>query len=290
MYANLNPRTMGMNKYSFEEVLGAAHRNGFQGIEVPAHAFGSVEAAREQGKRLTDMGMRWGLMMAPCDMFKVSDEEFETALDQWARWLERAKAAGCDKAYNHLWPGSDEKEYDENFEWYHQRLKKIFHIMDENGFQYGLEYQGLPTINHEFKYPFICNLAGAMALADSVSHKIGFVFDGIHWYTSGGGNNDLYLFLNNVDRVVNLHLDDAYVGTSTSEFIFKERAMPNENGIIDSTDLVKRFHERGYDGPVIVEPMSPTTDRFEKMDLDEAVKEAAHCLDRIFKEAGVFIK
>ena len=48
MYANLNPRTMGMNKYSFEEVLGAAHRNGFQGIEVPAHAFGSVEAAREQ--------------------------------------------------------------------------------------------------------------------------------------------------------------------------------------------------------------------------------------------------
>ena len=104
MYANLNPRTMGMNKYSFEEVLGAAHRNGFQGIEVPAHAFGSVEAAREQGKRLADMGMRWGLMMAPCDMFKVSDEEFETALDQWARWLERAKAAGCDKAYNHLWP------------------------------------------------------------------------------------------------------------------------------------------------------------------------------------------
>lgn len=66
--------------------------------------------------------------------------------------------------------------------------------------------------------------------------------------------------------------------------------MPNENGIIDSTDIVKRFHERGYDGPVIVEPMSPTTDRFEKMDLDEAVKEAAHCLDRIFKEAGVFIK
>lgn len=53
---------------------------------------------------------------------------------------------------------------------------------------------------------------------------------------------------------------------------------------------MKRFHERGYDGPVIVEPMSPTTDRFEKMDLDEAVKEAAHCLDRIFKEAGVFIK
>ena len=59
MYANLNPRTMGMNKYSFEEVLGAAHRNGFQGIEVPAHAFGSVEAAREQGKVTKNLKPHW---------------------------------------------------------------------------------------------------------------------------------------------------------------------------------------------------------------------------------------
>ncbi len=289
MYANLNPRTMGLNQYSFEEVLKAACKNGFKGIEVPVHAFGSVENAKEQGKRLEDMGMRWGLMMAPCDMFKVSDGEFAGALDQWARWLERARAAGCDRAYNHLWPGSDEKDYEENFEWYHNRLEKIFRIMKENGFRYGLEYQGIRTINHEFKYPFVCNLAGAMALADSVSHEIGFVFDCIHWYTSGGGSNDLYLFLNNIDRVVNLHLDDVYTGDSKSGFIFRERAMPNENGIIDSTVIVRAFYERGYDGPVIVEPMSPTTDRYEKMDLNEAVKEAALCLNYIFKEAGVFI-
>lgn len=289
MYANLNPRTMGLNQYSFEEVLKAACKNGFKGIEVPVHAFGSVENAKEQGKRLEDMGMRWGLMMAPCDMFKVSDGEFAGALDQWARWLERARAAGCDRAYNHLWPGSDEKDYEENFEWYHNRLEKIFRIMKENGFRYGLEYQGIRTINHEFKYPFVCNLAGAMALADSVSHEIGFVFDCIHWYTSGGGSNDLYLFLNNIDRVVNLHLDDVYTGDSKSGFIFRERAMPNENGIIDSTVIVRAFYERGYDGPVIVEPMSPTTDRYEKMDLNEAVKEASLCLNYIFKEAGVFI-
>ncbi|MDO4475172.1 MAG: sugar phosphate isomerase/epimerase [Lachnospiraceae bacterium] len=290
MYMNLNPRTMGMNKYSFEEVLGAAHKAGWQGIEVPAHAFGSLENAREQGKRLADMGMRFGLMMAPCDMFKVDDPTFEEALAQWARWLERAKAAGCDSAYNHLWPGSDDRDYSENFEWYHNRLKKIHHIMKENGIRYGLEYQGLPTINHTFRYPFICNLAGAMALADSVSHDIGFVFDCIHWHTSGGGNNDLYLFLNNIDRVVNLHLDDAFVGESTSDFIFKERAMPNETGVIDSTAIVRAFHEKGYDGPVIVEPMAPTTVRYENMDLNEAAKEAALCLARILKEGGVFIE
>ena len=56
-----------------------------------------------------------------------------------------------------------------------------------------------------------------MALADSVSREIGFVFDCIHWYTSGARKDDLYLYLNNMERVVNLHLDDAYLeGDRTS--------------------------------------------------------------------------
>ena len=289
MYSNLNPRTMGMNHHSYEELLAAAHKNGFGGIEVPAHAFGSVEKAREEGKRLESMGMKWGLMMAPCDMYKVSDEEFDQAVDQWARWLERARAAGCTRAYNHFWPGSDTRDFQENFEWHHRRLERIFHIMKENGIQYGLEFMGAQTVCDEFQYPFLRTLSGTMALADSVSHEIGFVFDGIHWYTSGAKKEDLYLCLNNMDRIVNLHLDDAYPGRTALEQKDRERAMPNETGAIDSTEIVRLFHQHGYEGPVIVEPMSPTTDRYEKMDLDEAVKEAAHCLNGIFKEAGVFI-
>ncbi|MBS6397653.1 MAG: sugar phosphate isomerase/epimerase [Clostridiales bacterium] len=289
MYANLNPRTMGMNHHSYEELLAAAHKNGFRGIEVPAHAFGSVERAKEEGKRLTNLGMKWGLMMAPCDMYKVCDEEFEQAVEQWARWLERARAAGCTRAYNHFWPGADDRCFEENFEWHHKRLKKIFHIMKENGIQYGLEFMGAQTVRDQFRYPFIRNLSGTMALADSVSHEIGFVFDGIHWYTSGAKEEDLYLCLQNMGRIVNLHLDDAYPGRTAAEQYDRERAMPNESGVIDSTRIVRLFRKYGYEGPVIVEPMSPTTDRYEKMDLNEAVREAALCLEHIFKEAGVFI-
>ena len=85
MYSNLNPRTMGMNHHPYEKLRDAAVKHGFQGIEVPAHAFGSVKAAQEEGKRLESLGLRWGLMMTPCDMFKVPDDEFETGLEQWAR-------------------------------------------------------------------------------------------------------------------------------------------------------------------------------------------------------------
>ena len=77
MYTNLNPRTMGLNHHPYEDLLAAAGRCGFGGIEVPAHAFGSVEKAKEAGKALADRGMKWGLMMGPCDMFLVGDEEFD---------------------------------------------------------------------------------------------------------------------------------------------------------------------------------------------------------------------
>ena len=57
MYTNLNPRTMGLNHHPYEDLLAAAGKCGFGGIEVPAHAFGSVEKAREAGKEVgTDDG------------------------------------------------------------------------------------------------------------------------------------------------------------------------------------------------------------------------------------------
>lgn len=289
MYTNLNPRTMGLNHHSYEDLLEAAVRYGFGGIEVPAHAFGSIEKAKEAGEILKSFGLKWGLMMCPCDMFRVGDGEFESGLGTWSRWIERARAAGCTRAYNHFWPGADDRDFEENFEWHHNRLERIYHVMKENGMQYGLEFMGAMTVCRQFRYPFIRTISGTMALADSVSHEIGFVFDGIHWYTSGASREDMCLYLNNMERVVNLHLDDGYPGRGPEEQIDRERAMPNESGIIDSTEIVRAFHGKGYEGPVIIEPMAPATIRYENMDLWKAVEEAALCLNGILKEAGVFI-
>lgn len=278
---------MGLNSHPYETLLQSAHRHGFGGIEVPAHAFGSVPAAREAGKRLEGLGMQWGLMMAPYDMFRVNDAQFEAGLEQWSRWLERAKAAGCSRAYNHFWPGSDEREYEENFEWHRNRLSRIHQVMQAHGFRYGLEFMGAQTVCEGFRYPFIRTLGETIALADSVSPEIGFVFDTIHWYTSGARTEDMDLALDKIGRVVNLHLNDAYPGRTAGEQIDRERAMPGESGIIDSVSVVREFYKRNYQGPVIVEPMAPATDRFESMTPDAVAEETSSCLDRIMKMAGV---
>lgn len=287
MYTNLNPRTMGLNSYGFEELLGAASRQGFQGIEVPAGAFGTPGAAREAGKRLAGLGMRWGLIMAPCDLYKVPDDEFEAGLRLFGQWASLAREAGCERAYNHIWPGSDTRGYDENFEWHSKRLRAVFHVLDDCGLKYGLEFMGAKTVRDGFAHPFIHSLAGTMALADSVDRRIGFVFDTIHWYTSGMRLDDLWLATRNPGRIVNLHLNDAYPGRSPAEQIDAERAMPMESGVVDAALVVSELAKAGYDGPVIVEPMKPTTLRYSGMSLDLAVAEAAANLARVFEAASL---
>lgn len=287
MYTNLNPRTMGLNHYGYEQLLLTASRHGFEGIEVPAGAFDTMNQAREAGYRLAGLGMRFGLIMAPCDMYKVDDRTFAENLKVFAQWAQRAKTAGCSRAYNHIWPGSDERDYDRNFEWHLARLRAIYSVLKENGIRYGLEFMGAKTVRERFRYPFVHSLSGVLALADAVDKEIGFVFDTIHWYTSGSRMDDLYFAANNTDRIINLHLNDANPKYSREEQQDFERGLPMEHGVIDAVQVVKLLNRGGYSGPVIVEPMKPTTEQYERMPLDEAVAHAAACLDRVLRQAGV---
>lgn len=287
MYTNLNPRTMGLNQHPFEILLEAAQISGFRGIEVPAGAFGTLEAAREAGKRLKDIGMRFGLIMAPCDLYKVDDFTFQRALGTFGKWAERAKLAGCDRAYNHIWPGSNFHEYDDNMEWHYGRLKAVFETLDSAGIMYGLEYMGCKTVQKSFRYPFISNLSGILQLIQSVSPKIGFVFDAFHWYCSGVGKEEINYVIGHTESLINVHLADADPSLSREEQIDNQRELPMASGVIDSASILRELAANQYDGPVIIEPMSPTIERFAEMNVVDAAKEAISCLQRVFNLANI---
>ena len=287
MYTNLNPRTMGMNHHSFETLLDAACQSGFRGIEVPAGAFDTDEAAREARRRMEGLGMRFGLIMAPADMYKIPDEDFDRTAAEFGRWAHRAALAGCSRAYNHIWPGSDTRPYPENFDWHARRAEKIYRLLREEGIRYGLEFMGAETVRKPFKYPFIHSLMGVISLAEAVSPEIGFVFDTIHWYTSGSREDDLYYALRHVDHTVNLHLSCADASRSREEQDDHRRALPGENDTIDCAAILKLFDRAGYDGPVIMEPMAPATERYSGMSALDAAKEAIACLHGVFSTAGV---
>ena len=287
MYTNLNPRTMGMNHHSFQTLLEAACASGFKGIEVPAGAFETDGAAAQARTRMGELGMRFGLIMAPADMYKIPDSEFDRRVTEFGQWAHRAKLAGCSRAYNHIWSGSDRFPYADNLAWHQERLSKIYHVLHEEGLLYGLEFMGAKTVLDSFRYPFIHSLMGIINLADSVSSKIGFVFDTIHWYTSGSRDDDLYFALSHLDRMVNLHLCCADATRSREDQDDHRRALPGENDTIDCARILRLFDQAGYDGPVIMEPMEPAVTRYSRMTALDAAKDAIACLHHVMAQAGV---
>ena len=287
MYSNLNPRTMGMNHHPFQILLDAAVVSGFRGIEVPAGAFDTDEAASEAREKMESIGMRFGLIMAPADMYKISDEEFADRVVEFGQWAHRPRLAGCSRAYNHIWPGSDRFSYRDNFDWHASRLSQIYHVLSQEGIQYGLEFMGAKTVRDQFRYPFIHSLMGVLSLADAVSPEIGFVFDTIHWYTSGSREDDLYYAVRHPERVVNLHLCNPDASRSREEQDDHIRAMPGENDLVDCVEILRLFEGAGYSGPVIVEPMEPTVGRYSRMDAADAARDAIGCIHRLFDLAGV---
>lgn len=287
MYTNLNPRTMGLNHHPFPVLLDAACQSGFKAVEVPAGAFDTDQAAAQARVKMEDLGMRFGLIMAPADMYKIPDEEFDARVVEFGQWAHRASLAGCSRAYNHIWAGSDRFSYQDNFQWHAARLEKIYHVLSQEGIRYGLEFMGAKTVRDQFRYPFIHSLMGVLSLADAVSPEIGFVFDTIHWYTSGSRDDDLFYAVRHPERIVNLHLCNPDATRSREEQDDHIRALPGENDLVDCVRILRLFEAAGYSGPVIMEPMAPTTTRYSQMTALDAAREASDCLHRLFAQAGV---
>lgn len=295
MYSNLNPKHIGLTafmkpdwNYDFVEILDMAEKYGWQGIDAPMGVFGSVEKAKEMGMLVASKGMKWGLIPYPCDLFAVPDDQFVEGLKTLEVWGERAEAAGITRAYNHIWPGSNRFDYERNFEWHLARLNKIAKICNDHGIHYGLEFIGQDIERKNFKYDFIHTLSGAFALAKACDLRVGIVFDTIHWYSSGSNLDDLYLACQNVDMIVNYHVNDATPNsTDYHTQSCYDRANPMESGIIDSAMVTKMLNKAGYDGPVMMEPMNPACNIWREGGLEFAVSDSIKWLNRMFEAGGV---
>ena len=49
--------------------------------------------------------------------------------------------------------------------------------------------------------------------------------------------------------------------------------MPMTTGVIDAAKIYRLFERNGYEGPVMCEPMIPSTDRFAVQDREQSIAE-----------------
>lgn len=289
MYANLCPETVGIPAMSAEELVGLAARHCFGGVDFPLARVRDAAHARDLAHRARGFGLRWGLFWLPCDFPSADEATLAAGMETLRRQLPIVQAAGCTRTYNHVWPGSDELAYAQNFERHVRRLAPVAKLLADHGVTYGLEFLGPHHLRASKRHPFINNVDEMLTLADAVGSGAGVVFDFFHWYTSGGTVSQAHQAIAKAGggrRIVNVHANDAVPGRTPAEQRDHERAMPLSTGVIDAASIVAMLKEVGYDGPVIVEPFEPARKRLAVLAPDEAAAEVALSLRSVLRLAS----
>ncbi len=153
------------------EIAPLAVKYGFEGINVPRGAFADEKLAAEAAACARDYSLKWGLLQTAADYFNenTSDEAFDAALATQEKWAETGEKLGVRYAYNHIWPSSSKRDFDENFEWHTARLRRLMEVFNRHSIKYGLEFLGPFELRTKHKYPFVHTISGVLAIADAAA-------------------------------------------------------------------------------------------------------------------------
>lgn len=283
MFANLNAGAIGV-RADLSQTIEYAQRNGFGGIDfsiveaaelAKAHSAGYVKDLFERAQ------VRPGSFGFPVE-FRKDEAVWHDGLAALPDQAQVAAALGCARTATWLLPGSDERDFLENFRFHVARLGPAAQILADHGIRLGLEFIGPKTLRTRFKHRFVYTLEGMLALGAAMNTgNVGLLLDIWHLYTSHG-SNDQVAELRNEDVVV-VHINDAPAGVPVDEQLDQVRALPGETGVLDLAGFLQALKAIGYDGPVTAEPFSR---RVREMAPDAAVKATAAAVDQVWQEAG----
>lgn len=258
MFASLNPGHVGIQHLTFEESLALAERHGFGGVDIqlaPLHDAVVRESAAAVREQYFRHGLRIGSWNLPFMPYRVSETGWRAELAKLPPQLASADALGARRAGMWIFPGSDERAYDENFAFHVARFQPIARVLADHGIRLGLEFIGPLTTQRQFRHPFIRSIREALELGRAIGPNCGVLIDAWHWHAAGGTREDLKLLTR--ENVVHVHVDDAPIGVRRDDLIDNRRRLPCTTGVIDLDGFMQALGRIGYDGPVTAEPFDP---------------------------------
>jgi sugar phosphate isomerase/epimerase len=287
MYATIGPDQLGIRGLSLSDAISLARAAGFAGLSFDSRA--AARAVDERGldtvqDQFAQAGVRpalWNLPVAWRD-----DDQWQADLRELPRLAATARALGATRTATYMPSGSDERSFQENFDWHVARLRPIAEVLRDEGCQFGIEFIGPKTYRAAFRHEFIHTLDGVMELVAAIgTGNVGVMLDSWHLYTSGGTLADLERLTNH--DVVVVHVNDAPAGIARDEQIDTVRTLPMETGVIDLVGFMRALREMGYDGPVMPEPFSQRINDLAATDPEAAAREAARSMDALWRAAGL---
>ena len=287
MFKNLSAGDIGIRGLSLPEAIDLARESGFDGIDFDireAAALGDERGIDRVQALFQNAGIKpgpWGLPVA-----WNQDDQWEQDLEQLPRLAALGHDLGCTRTATWCISGSDERAYDENFQWHAARFRPIAQVLEAYDCRLGIEFIGPKTLRSEFKYPFIYTLQGMMELSEAIgTGNVGLLLDAFHLYTSGGSLEDLDEIT--PDDIVTVHVNDAPEGVARDDQIDQIRRLPMETGVIDLSGFMRKLDEMGYDGPVTPEPFSERINAIARDDPLKAAQVVAEHMSRLWEASGL---
>ena len=284
MFRSLSPGAIGI-RASFIESLELAKAANFQGLDINMGAVAKLveENSVDYVKGLFDnAGLKMGAWGLPVN-WRGDEADFEKGLEGLHLSAKLAESLGCSRLSTWVLPFSQDKPFEENFQFHIQRFRPIGDILNEYGCQLGLEFIGPRTMRVEKEHEFIYTMEGMLELCDEIgTGNMGLLLDAWHWYTSHGTLDDLKKLT--VDQVVHVHINDAPKGIPIDDQVDNVRRLPGETGVIDLVGFLKCLDEIGYEGPVTPEPFS---DKVKGLPPLEAAQMTAKGLLKVWNAAGL---
>ena len=286
MYKCLSPGAIGVRTTTIEEAIAAARVGGFDGVEINpgeiAQRLENGETAAEMLDKFAEAGIRpggWGL---PVD-WRGSDEKWQEGLAALPRLAAAAGALDCTRCSTWVLSGSNDRAYDENYQFHIDRFMPIAKILADSGCSLGLEFIGPKTLRDTLKFPFIYQMKPMLELGEKIGPNVGLLLDLFHWYTSHGDESDLRAL--HPEQIVYVHVNDVPAGKEIDEHLDWVRGLPGETGVLPSAVFLQALRDIGYRGPVTPEPFKK---ELSELPSDEArLKTVGAAMDKIFQDAGI---
>src|SRR5215213_4550300 len=286
MYATIGPDALGIRGLPLSDAIALARNTGFAGLSFDIRA--AAQAIDEHGlATVQDQFAQAGVQPAIWNLpVAWRDDQWQADLRELPRLAATARELGATRTATYMPSGSDERPFQENFDWHVARLRPIAEVLRDEGCRFGIEFIGPKTYRAAFRHEFIHTLDGVMELVAAIgTGNVGVMLDSWHLYTSGGTLADLEPLTNH--DVVVVHVNDAPAGIARDEQIDTVRTLPVETGVIDLVGFMRALRKMGYDGPVMPEPFSQRINDLAATDPEAAAREAARSMDALWQAAGL---
>jgi len=268
MFTSFNARALGL-KLSARETLRLAEKYGFGGVDV------MIRDAMDENvdfpaltREMDDLGLRPGAFPLPFEWRTTDDSRFAEDLRNLQLWAKAASILGLTRTATWVMPETAEfaDATEQNAAWmrtfaFHvDRLHQVAKVLNEFDIRLGLEVIGVESSRTARGQPFICRLDQIETLRGEIESRasvpVGVLVDSWHLYAAEEPISHAFSW--EIDKIVWVHVADLPLGASSDPKLMIDavRGLPREHGETKSHELLAELKKRGYQGPVIAEPLA----------------------------------